>query len=125
VIEFHHLEDGYYARIVGFDDSGTRIDGLPVPVTYAPHAFEFDWQIASSDGANDGQLSFWVDGVEQSPLTELDNDTMRVGKGRLGVSAIDDSTYGAVYFDGFVSHRWSYIGLGGFTPGLASLPVPR
>ena len=121
-IELHYLEDGYYVRIAGTDDSGSQNYGTLVAVTDAPHAFEFDWQTASSDGANDGSLAFWVDGVEQTPLTGLDNDTMLVGKGRLGVSKIGDETYGVVYFDGFESRRWSYIGLGGFIPGLALAP---
>jgi hypothetical protein len=123
-IEFHRLEDGYYAQIVGIDDNGDRTYGTPVAVSAAPHVFEFDWQTASSDGANDGSLSFWVDGMEQTPLTELDNDTMLVGMGRLGVSAIGNDTYGMVYFDGFESRRWSYIGLGGFPPELIMAPHP-
>jgi hypothetical protein len=36
-----------------------------VTITNTWHFIEFDWQAASMGGANDGRLTFWVDGVQE------------------------------------------------------------
>jgi glucose/arabinose dehydrogenase len=82
-----------------------------VTISDAPHFAEIDWKASSGNGANDGSLSFWVDGTIRSSLTGVDNDTWRIDRARLGANAgIDAGTRGTVFFDGFESHRTSYIG---------------
>jgi hypothetical protein len=62
-------------------------------------------------GANNGGLTFWIDGVQQANLTGVDNDARRVDSNQLGVvSGIDTGTRGTYYFDAFESRRLTYIG---------------
>jgi YD repeat-containing protein len=64
-------------------------------------------------------LTWWVDGVEQYSLTELDTDSQATEAVSLGfLEGTYGATSGTVYFDSFVSHRTSYI-------GLASLSLER
>ena len=76
-----------------------------------PHYLELSWQAASSPGANNGRLVFWIDGVRRSSLTTIDNDTRRIDTVRLGaVAGLDVGTRGTIFFDAFESRRQSYIG---------------
>jgi hypothetical protein len=43
-------------------------------------ALELDWKAASAAGANNGGLTFWVDGVQQAVFTTINNDTRRVDR---------------------------------------------
>lgn len=62
-------------------------------------------------GANNGGLTFWIDDVQQSNLTGVDNDTRRIDQVRLGaVSGVDDGTRGIYFFDAFEPRRSIYIG---------------
>jgi hypothetical protein len=55
-----------------------------VTVSDAPHLIEFDWRAATTVGANDGVLTFWLDGTQQAAVTGIDNDTRRIDRVRLG-----------------------------------------
>ena len=62
-------------------------------------------------GANNGGLTFWIDGVQKANLTGNDNDTRRIDRVRLGAtSGLDTGTRGTYYFDAFESRRQQYIG---------------
>ena len=75
------------------------------------HFVELDWQAGSGVGADDGQMTLWIDGVEQASLSGLDNDTQRGEFVRLGaIAGVDNGTRGTYYFDAFASQRQSYIG---------------
>jgi hypothetical protein len=80
------------------------------PISDAPHLVELDWQRASAAGADDGSFRLWIDGVLQSTLTGMDNDTRAVDYVRLGVLSLKDGASGTVYFDEFVARRQSHIG---------------
>ena len=68
------------------------------------------WTGASSAGANDGGLTFRIDGVQQADLTGVDNDTRRIDQVRLGaVSGVDNGTRGTYFFDAFESRRSTFI----------------
>jgi hypothetical protein len=70
-----------------------------------------DWRASTAAGANNGGLTFWIDGVQQANLTGVDNDTRRIDRVRLGaVSGLDSGTLGTDYFDVFESRRQTYIG---------------
>jgi serine protease len=82
-----------------------------IPISDAPHAIELDWRAATAAGANNGGLTFWIDGAQQSDLTGVDNDTRRIDQIRLGAaSGIDSGTRGTYFFDAFESRRSTYIG---------------
>jgi glucose/arabinose dehydrogenase len=82
-----------------------------INISDAPHFAEIDWRAASEPGTNNGTLAFWLDGVQYSSLTGVDNDTWRIDRVRLGaIAGIDADTRGTVFLDGFESRRTSYIG---------------
>ncbi len=74
-------------------------------------AIELDWRASTGPGANDGGLTIWVDSVQKSNVTAVDNDTLRVDRARLGaVSGLDTGTRGSLYLDAFESRRETFIG---------------
>ncbi|MEA3439507.1 MAG: hypothetical protein U9R58_04420, partial [Chloroflexota bacterium] len=82
------------------------------------HYIEIDWEAASSPGANNGELTLWIDGVQKEQLTSIDNDTMYIDRVRLGaVTEIDNGTRGTYYFDAFESRTEGYIGPVAMLPG--------
>ncbi|MEA3439771.1 MAG: RHS repeat-associated core domain-containing protein, partial [Chloroflexota bacterium] len=75
------------------------------------HYIEIDWKASTSPGANNGELTLWIDGVQKEQLTGIDNDTMYIDRVRLGaVTEIDTGTRGTYYFDAFESRTDGYIG---------------
>jgi hypothetical protein len=86
-----------------------------------------DWRAATAVGANNGGVTFWIDGLQQVDLTTVDNDTRRVDRARLGaLTGIDAGTSGTYYFDAFESRRQTYIGpvSTGPTATPSSTPIP-
>ncbi len=62
-------------------------------------------------GANNGRLTFWLDGTQQASVTGINNDTRRIDTVRVGVvTGLDAGTSGTEYFDAFESRRQTYIG---------------
>ena len=114
----HHLQlelrfqaTGYEVRALLMNDAKTMISTNWLPLSDAPHALELDWRAATAAGANNGGLTFWIDGSQQADLTGVDNDTRRIDQARLGAtSGIDSGTRGTYFFDAFESRRLSYIG---------------
>jgi len=101
----------YQIRAALADDLSVWANTNWFNVSDAPHYIEVDWRAATSDGANDGGLTLWIDGTQQADLTGVDNDTWRVDRARLGaLSAIDAGTSGTYYLDVFESRRSTYIG---------------
>lgn len=98
---------GEYKLIVAtFDDIGRLRFGSWTTLSDAVHLMEFEWFSASGPGTNDGQLLVFVDGIEQTRLDGLDNDSSRIDRILLGPSAgIDSGTVGTYYLDGFESWR--------------------
>jgi hypothetical protein len=67
---------------------------------------EFDWRASTGAGANNGNLTFWVNGVQIATITGADNDTQKIESVALGaVEGIDTATRGTYYFDAFESYR--------------------
>ncbi len=98
-------------RVGTLDDNSNWVYSAYVNMADAAHILEFDWQAATADGANDGSLTLWVDQVQQTPITGLNNDMRRIDMARLGaVAGLDAGTSGTLFFDAFVSRRISYIG---------------
>jgi YD repeat-containing protein len=116
-VDFRRSSSTYQVRASIRDDASTWADTSWVTISDAPHYLEFDWQAATAAGANNGSLTFWVDGTQQGSLTGIDNDTRRVDYGRIGaISGLDVGTTGTYYFDAFESRRSTYIGAGTALP---------
>ena len=110
-LELRFQSIGYEVRALLMNDVKTMIATSWLPLSDAPHALELDWRASTAAGANNGSLTFWIDGVQQANLTGVDNDTRRIDQARLGaVSGVDSSTRGTYFFDAFESRRSTYIG---------------
>jgi hypothetical protein len=110
-VELLYANAGYHVRAGLLNDSITWRNGSWLRIGDGVHLLELDWRAASAPGANDGALSFWLDGVLRSSLTGVDNDTRRVERVRLGaVAGVDEHTRGVYFTDAFESRRASAIG---------------
>ena len=111
-LELRSTGKKYQLRIDVYRDGGTLTTGGWVTnVPDAPQVVEVEWKAATAAGANDGYLTLWLDGVQTSTVTGIDNDTRRVDRIHLGaVSGIDPGTRGTYYFDAFASRRYTFIG---------------
>jgi len=110
-VEIRFSANRYQLRGVLLDDGTTVTSTSWFTISDAPHAVELDWQASTAVGANNGGLTFWLDGVQKASLTGIDNDTRRIDGVRLGaVANIDSGTRGTYYFDAFESRRQTYIG---------------
>ncbi|HET9907728.1 MAG TPA: hypothetical protein VFQ23_13835 [Anaerolineales bacterium] len=114
-IEFSKTSTAYQMRAGLLNDGSTWTYTTWFNVSDASHVIEFDWRAASGVGANNGGLTFWIDGAQKADLSGVDNDTRRIDRIRLGVLGIDSGTRGTYYFDAFESRRQSYIGPAGNT----------
>lgn len=102
---------GYQLRAALRNDSSTWTSSKWFVISDTPHYIEIDWQAATGAGANNGGLTFWIDGTQRAILSGSDNDTRRIDHIRLGaVAGIDSGTRGSYFFDAFTSHRQSYSG---------------
>ena len=110
-LELRYQATGYEVRALLMNDAKVWISTSWIPLSDAPHALELDWRASTAAGANNGSLTFWIDGVQQANLTGVDNDTRRIDQARLGaVSGVDNGTRGTYFFDAFESRRSTYIG---------------
>jgi len=126
-LEFRKSSSIYQLRAELVNDSSTWKTSNWFTISDAPHFVELDWQKATASGANNGSLMLWIDGVQQTPLTAVDNDTRRIDQVRLGpVSGIDSGTRGTYFFDAFESRKLTYIGpvSSGPTPTPTNTPIP-
>ena len=110
-LELRFQATGYELRALLLNDTKGWISTNWIPLSDAPHAIELDWRSSTAAGANNGGLTFWMDGVQQADLTGVDNDTRRIDQARLGPSnGIDSGTRGTYFIDTFESRRSTYIG---------------
>ncbi|MEA3441707.1 MAG: hypothetical protein U9R58_15640 [Chloroflexota bacterium] len=66
------------------------------------HYIEFDWIAANSPGANDGELTLYIDGVQKEQLTGIDNVaslTAVLEKTSKTAQLYDIKYYEMVFFD--------------------------
>ncbi|HET9493462.1 MAG TPA: hypothetical protein VFR15_04450 [Chloroflexia bacterium] len=110
-IELRYSGTTYQLRAALLNDAGSLASTGLFPISDAPHFIEIDWRAASAPGSNDGALGLWIDGVQQSGVSAVDNDTHRIESVRLGaVSGVDKFVTGTYYLDAFESRRNTYIG---------------
>ena len=110
-VEFRYYASQYQLRADTVNDSNSWSQTAWVAVSDGPHFVEVAWQAASTAGANDGVLTFWVDDSQQGSFTNIDSDTRRFDYVQFGiVGGVDNGSRGTMYFDEFESRRDSYIG---------------
>ena len=110
-VEFRRSSSQYQLRAQILTDGNSWQSTAWFTITDAPHAVEINWQASTAVGANNGNLTFWIDGVQRASLVNVDNDTHRIETIRLGALAgVDSGTRGTYYFDTFESRRVNYIG---------------
>ncbi len=109
-VEFRRSLGNYQVRAGLLNDSTAWTQTSWFTISDASHFIELDWRAATAAGANNGGLTLWIDGAQLAGLTEVDNDTRRIDRVRLGaVAGIDSGTRGTYYFDAFESRRQTYI----------------
>jgi hypothetical protein len=110
-IEFRRSGGAYQLRGLILNDATNLTNTGWFTISDAPHPVEIDWRASGAPGANNGGLTFWIDGAQKANVTGIDNDTRRVDNVRFGPwSGIDGGTRGTEYFDAFESRRQTYIG---------------
>ena len=110
-MEFRQSAGLYQLRIALLDDGSTWINSTWFTISDASHFIELDWHASTAVAANNGALTFWIDGVQQANLIGVDNDTRRIDRARLGaLTGVDNGTRGTYFFDAFESRRQNYIG---------------
>lgn len=101
---------GYYIKVSDRTDAGNFSKATSSHVlTDAPHLIEVEWVASTGAGANNGQLTLWIDGVLKQTVTAIDSDTEVIDFVRFGAAQnVDAGTTGTLYLDDFVSSRtWS------------------
>ena len=105
-VQFRRYSGNYQLQASLLNDGSTWAATSWYTISDAYHQINLDWQAATAAGANNGSLTFWVDGNSLPTLAGVDNDTRRIDRVRLGaVNGIDTGTRGTTYFDEFVSSR--------------------
>jgi hypothetical protein len=109
-IEIRYSGTAYQLRAGLVTDGGSLTNTSLYTISDASHVIEIDWRASSAPGANNGGLSLWIDEVQQTGISNADNDTRRIESVRLGGVAVDNRITGNYYIDAFASRRQSYIG---------------
>ncbi|HET9906304.1 MAG TPA: hypothetical protein VFQ23_06675, partial [Anaerolineales bacterium] len=110
-VELRNSSGAYQIRGKILNDASSFVVTNWFTISDAPHYIELDWRAATGAGANNGGLTLWIDNVQQANITNVDNDTSRIDRVRLGALAgMDAGTSGTYFFDAFESRRQNYIG---------------
>jgi uncharacterized protein YjiK len=104
-IQFYRNSAGYQVRVRAHDSVLANYVNTPyIAITNAVHSLEVDW-------ANNGNVTFWVDGIQKASLTGLNNSAYGMQSVRLGAPYISAAGMsGTYYIDAFESRRQNYIG---------------
>ena len=104
-IQFNSSSASYQLRARAYDNTLANYVNIPyVNISNGEHTVEVDW-------ANDGHLTFWIDGAQQPNLIGINNSMYTIDRIRLGAPTMSiTGTSGSFYIDGFESRRFNYIG---------------
>jgi hypothetical protein len=104
-IQFYRSSAGYQVRARVYDSGLANYVNTPyTTISNSVHAVEVDW-------GNDGHLTFWIDGVQQSSLTGINNSVYTMESVRLGESYLAGTGIsGTYYIDAYESRKQTYIG---------------
>ena len=104
------------------NDTTTFTNSAWVSLSDAPHLIELDWKASTAPLANNGSLNWWIDEAQKTGLANIDNDTRRIDRVRLGaIAGVDATTNGTTYFDAFESRKTSYIGAAQPNPSVTTI----
>jgi hypothetical protein len=90
-------------------DGGSSVDDGSIVISDGWHLIDFYAKRATAGGANDGIVRLWVDGAEETNVTNIDNDTISytqqwVGMPGTGAAALGGSYYiDTLIYDSIVS----------------------
>jgi len=105
-LTFGYRNNAYYVQFGVLNDSGAWYFSNRLPINDAAQLFEVNWFASTGSGANNGSVTFSIDGVQQFSRTGIDNDTHRIDMTRIGPQAsIDAGTSGTCYIDSYESLR--------------------
>ncbi len=105
VIYLSYKDGGFNLEIYVKDDGGRLYRSGQLPITPGVHDVVVDWG-AASGAARNGSILMWIDSSLQFERNNLDNDSHRVERVRLGaVGGVDSGTRGEFCFDNFKSER--------------------
>jgi len=92
------------AVLVRTDSGGVQYAGsFPIPA-HQTSTIDVEWTAATADGANDGRVLAWRDGVLRVSLDDCDNDQAGIDTVFFGPSrGVDATTQGVFFLDGFES----------------------
>jgi hypothetical protein len=104
-IQFNRSSAGYQVRARSHDSDLAAFVNTPYfTISNAIHTLEVDW-------GNDGHLTLWIDGIQNSNLTGIHNNIYKIETIRLGAPTMSiTGTSGSFYIDDFESRRSTYIG---------------
>ncbi len=124
-VQLRNRTGAYQLRTATLTDTAGNSLSSYVTIGNGIHTVELEWDASTGAGMNNGSTRLWVDDLLKVSQTGLDNDTRRIDRAELGaVTGIDAGTRGTLYFDGFVSRRFSHIGLDGVSPVAPTLNTP-
>jgi FtsP/CotA-like multicopper oxidase with cupredoxin domain len=105
-VQFRRQTSGQYQLRMGIVRNGGTTFTSWINITDAPHSIEIAWQSATSATA-----SITIDGTVAGTLSGLNTSAQTLETVRLGPSDnLVAGASGTLYFDAFVSTRWSVIG---------------
>lgn len=90
-----------------FHPLGTETFITTSAVPPANNKFVFEWKAATGVGANNGRMVTYRDGILRKQITNLDNDTIRVGMVRMGGfgNTVSVANGTSLFLDDFISTR--------------------
>jgi hypothetical protein len=91
-------------------NNGTRANTGFFPISNGPHVIEIAWRRATSPDLSDGTFQMWIDGVLVSTLTGLPTNSNGITFVRLGGLSLKLGANGTLFWDNFVSRRFTFIG---------------
>ena len=111
VVQIRYTGSSIQVRSGLLSDANTWSYTLWVTISRAWHSVELDWRASTTTVANNGGLTFWVDGVQKASLTGINNDQHKIDKAAIGaVTGLNSTMYGTYFFEDYESRRQSYIG---------------
>jgi subtilisin-like proprotein convertase family protein len=111
-VQIRRYSGQYQLRLRAQSDLYVYTDTAWYTITNDVHVIEVDWQASSGPGADDGTLTFYLDGVLKQTLSGIDSDTQVVNTLKMGfTSRLEGKNIsGTFYIDEFVSDSDAYIG---------------
>ena len=97
-----------HIRVTAWTDDGSTLTGT-YAIAAGWNSIEINWQASSGLAAEDGEVAVGTNGVRQTGISSLDNDTHRVEYVRLGAFPLAEP-FGQMAIDDFDSRRSLNIG---------------